>query len=256
MTDRDRWSWLGASLQAAVPGTYAWAVTVVPFAWARGAGSIGMLAKAGALVGLFALWTAPVVDVSRRFSSRTPERLHPWLRAWSFWGFVLASVLVWGLVPVLRATTKIDAIRGVFGVVGWLLFAFASAGPSLEKKRDATFAPLRLDVDTPPAVASKTARGSRGDLVYLVLGLAAALGIQSIGWDVESPERAVLVRLVTIGTGIAVFSATSTIALARHRPKNPALARARSRTRLRRALPWIVILALAAFPGVLLAIDH
>ncbi|MBN9167818.1 MAG: hypothetical protein J0I07_43205, partial [Myxococcales bacterium] len=49
---------IGASAQAAIPGLYAWAITVAPAAWSRGA---PLLAKAAAVVGVLALVTAPLV---------------------------------------------------------------------------------------------------------------------------------------------------------------------------------------------------
>ena len=73
--------------------------------------------------------------------------------------------------------------------------------------------------------------------------------MQAVGWDVASPERAVLVRLVTVACGVAVVGATTAIALARHAPRVPA----RGRVRLRRALPWIVVLALFLGSGAFLA---
>ena len=67
---------------------------------------------------------------------------------------------------------------------------------------------------------------------------------------VVTPERAVLVRLVTVVCGVAVLGATTSIALARHATRTPA-----SRSlRVRRAVPWIVILALFAGSGLLLSL--
>ena len=50
---------IGASAQAAIPGLYAWAITVAPAAWSRGA---PLLAKAAAITGVIALVTAPLVE--------------------------------------------------------------------------------------------------------------------------------------------------------------------------------------------------
>jgi hypothetical protein len=56
----------------------------------------------------------------------------------------------------------------------------------------------------------------------------------------------VLVRLVTVVAGVAVLGATTSIALARHGARVPA-----SRgLRLRRGLPWVVLLALFALSGL------
>src|SRR3954452_24118179 len=80
---------LGASAQAAIPGLYAWAITVAPAAWSRGA---PLFAKGAAVVGLLAIATAPLVERA------PPSPLRPWTgpkwaRIWSVWGFVLSSAV-------------------------------------------------------------------------------------------------------------------------------------------------------------------
>ena len=255
-----RLSELGASAQAAIPGLYAWAITVAPAAWSRGAPTV---AKVAAIIGVIALTTAPLVE---RAGLKVPvappatglERPNvtvappkgiaalrswtgpTWARVWSVWGFVLSSAIVWTLAPGALSSARLDGVRGALGVVGWALFAFASAGPS-----------LRAD----PGAAARIVAGSalkprselpRGDGAYVAGGVLLALGMQSVGWAVAAPERAVLVRLVTVVCGVAVLGATTSIALARHATRTPAS----SRLRLRRALPWVVILALIAGSGI------
>jgi hypothetical protein len=244
---------IGASAQAAIPGLYAWAVTVAPAAWSRGG---SWPAKAASLVGVLALVTAPLVEgagpsrATEEDRSRRPLGLRTlrtwtgpfWARIWSVWGFVLSSAIVWALVPSALSIARLDAVRGVLGMVGWALFAFASAGPSLKADPEAS---SRI-------VAGQTLKPRselpRGDVAYVVAGIALALAMQVVGWGVAVPERAVLVRLVTIVCGVAVLSATTSIALARHAPRVPA-----SRgLRMRRALPWVVLLALLLGSGVVL----
>jgi type II secretory pathway component PulK len=72
--------------------------------------------------------------------------------------------------------------------------------------------------------------------------------MQGVGWGVAAPERAVLVRLVTVVCGVAVLGATTSIALARHTTR----IRASRRLRLRRALPWVAILAIFLASGLFL----
>jgi hypothetical protein len=259
-----RLSKLGASAQAAIPGLYAWAITVAPAAWSRGS---PFLAKVAAIIGVIALMTAPLVegagrrappaspstdpDADRRaVAPATPLGLGAlrawtgptWARIWSVWGFVLSSAIVWALAPGALSSLRLDGVRGALGVVGWGLFAFASAGPS-----------LRSD----PEAAARIVAGSalkprselpRGDGAYLAAGILLALSMQAIGWGVVTPERAVLVRLVTVVCGVAVLGATTSIALARHTVRVPAS----RRTRVRRALPWVVMLALFIGSGVAL----
>lgn len=254
-----RLSGIGASAQAAIPGLYAWAITVAPAAWSRGA---PLLAKVASIVGVFALVTAPFVEgagVRREIANTSSAPSAPsapstslapglfrswtgpmWARVWSVWGFVLSSAIVWALAPSALSAIRLDGVRGALGVVGWALFAFASAGPS-----------LRAD----PEAAGRIVAGSalkprselpRGDGAYVAGGVAIALGMQAVGWNVVGAERAVLVRLVTVACGVAVISATTSIALARHATRLPA-PRA---LKLRRALPWIVLLALFLGTGL------
>ena len=241
---------LGASAQAAIPGLYAWAVTVMPAAWSRGA---PLLAKGAAIVGVVALVTAPLVEASASSAKQeapTGEVWRPrawtgptWARAWSVWGFVLSSALVWALAPSALSSARFDGIRGALGMVGWALFAFASAGPAL--RSDAS---LQTQIVRSTSLKPRSAV-PRGDGVYIATGIVIALGLQAIGWGVSTPERAVLVRLVTVVCGIAILGGTTSIALARHGPR-PKPSR---KVRLRRALPWLVLLVVVVLAGVVLA---
>lgn len=226
---------LDASAQAAVPGLYAWAITVAPAAWSRGA---PLFAKVAAIVGALALVTAPIV------SGAGGGRARSWARAWSVWGFALSSVTVWALSPSALSSARLDAVRGTAGMVGWALFAFASAGPALRADPSAAGRAV--------ASASLEPRTElpRGERVYVAVGIVLALVMQQVGWSVAAPERAVLVRLVTITCGIAVISGTTSIALARHGRRVPAS----GRVRLRRAGPWLVMLALVTVSGVVVGL--
>jgi hypothetical protein len=257
-----RLSALGASAQAAIPGLYAWAITVAPAAWSRGA---PVIAKIAAIIGVIALTTAPFVEGA---GLRPPPPALPgpsgapvgaasapkgvgvlrtwtgptWARIWSVWGFVLSSAIVWTLAPGALSSARLDGVRGALGVVGWALFAFASAGPSLRAEPDAS---ARIVAGSSLKPRSEL---PRGDGAYVAAGVLLALGMQSVGWAVPTPERAVLVRLVTVVCGVAVLGATTSIALARHAARTPA-----SRgLRLRRALPWVVILALFVASGIVI----
>jgi hypothetical protein len=256
-----RLSELGASAQAAIPGLYAWAITVAPAAWSRGA---PLFAKVAAIIGVIALTTAPLVEGAGLRTPPAPPAPGPggappvapppsrglgalrswtgptWARVWSVWGFVLSSAIVWTLAPGALSSARLDGVRGALGVVGWALVAFASAGPSLRADPDAS---ARIVAGSSLKPRSEL---PRGDGVYVAAGVLLALGMQSVGWAVPTPERAVLVRLVTVVCGVAVLGATTSIALARHATRTPA-----SRgLRLKRALPWVVILALFVASGI------
>jgi hypothetical protein len=254
-----RFAWLaalGASSQAAIPGLYAWAITVAPAAWSRGA---GVAPKVAAAFGLVALTTAPLVEGglfgrARRDAdgSDATQAARPFAlrgvgaaalaRAWSIWGFVLSSALVWALSPGALSAARPDGVQGALGMVGWALFAFASAGPALRAEPDAS---SRIVAGTPLKPRSEL---PRGDGVYVAVGVVAALALQAIGWKIASPERAVLVRLVTVTCGIAVLAATTSIGLARHAARVPAP----PTLRLRRGLPWVAFLTLAVGAGAAL----
>lgn len=249
---------IGATAQASVPGLYAWAVTVMPAAWSRGA---PLVAKAAAIVGVLALVTAPLVEslgapaaveaAPAPASSSSPSLLArvrswsspTWARAWSVWGFVLSSALVWALAPAALSSARFDGIRGALGMVGWALFAFASAGPALRSDPDAAKRIVRSTSLKPRSSIP------RGDGLYIAMGCVLAFGLQAVGWGVSTPERAVLVRLVTVVCGIAILGGTTSIALARHNKRVPAS----SRRRFRRAGPWLVALAAIGVAGVVLA---
>lgn len=247
---------VGATAQASVPGLYAWAVTVMPAGWSRGA---PFVAKAAAVVGVLALVTAPLVESLGAKSAATAPAaaLAPtsplarvrswssptWARAWSVWGFVLSSALVWALSPAALSSARFDGIRGALGMVGWALFAFASAGPALRSDPDAAKQIVRSTSLKPRSAIP------RGDGLYIAMGCILAFGLQAVGWGVSTPERAVLVRLVTVVCGIAILGGTTSLALARHGKR----VAASSRRRFRRAGPWLVALAAIGVAGVVLA---
>ena len=121
-----RLSELGASAQAAIPGLYAWAITVAPAAWSRGA---PLVAKVAAIIGVVALVTAPLVEGAGLRSPPAPPAeggrasIPPaprglgalrtwtgptWARIWSVWGFVLSSAIVWTLAPGALSSARLD----------------------------------------------------------------------------------------------------------------------------------------------------
>jgi len=219
---------IGAAAQASVPGLYAWAVTVAPVAWSRGG---SLFAKGAAIAGLAALG----VGVA------TEGRWGPRARFVSVWGLALTSALVWLLVPAALGPLRLDAPRGILGMVGWGLFALASAAPALGA--DASSSGRIVD-DEPlqPRVPIR-----RGDVVYIGGAIVVAVALQLVGWRVTVPERALLVRLVTLAAALAIIGAATTVSLARHaRAVTPT-----PRSRFRAALPWLALVLLLAAGGAL-----
>jgi hypothetical protein len=225
-----RLSALGAAAQASVPGVYAWAVTVAPAAWSRGA---PWLAKAAAVAAVMALLGGVVGERVWGAKARTV----------SLWGFVLSSALAWSSAPAALGPLRIDAPRGVAGMVGWALFAFSSAAPALQGPREEQ----RL---VPGAELVPRKSLARGDAAFVTAGALLAGALQLIGWRAPTAERELLVRFVALAIGLAVIGAAAEVALARHTPR---VRRSRSR-RLRRAMALLVFLALLGLTGVLFAL--
>lgn len=219
---------IGAAAQASVPGLYAWGVTVAPVVYARQA---TLLSKIAAGAGLVSLLLG--IALERRWGARA--------RYVAVWGLVLSSALVWILVPSALGPLRLDSTRGIAGMVGWALFAFASAAPALRRGLDTE---SRVVDDAP---LRPRAQLKRGDAIYVGGGVVLALGLQVVGWGVAIPERALLVRLISIASGLAILGAATSIALSRH-GRAPA---APSRVRFRRTLPWMLALFMFGVLGVI-----
>jgi len=215
---------LGSVAQSSVPGLYAWAVTVSPAAWSKGA---PWVAKVAAMAGLASLVGAAAVE------ARAPRRA----RAASVWGLGLTSSIVWLAVPGALGPTRLDAARGITGMVGWALFAYAAAAPALKRPAEP-----QVYVAAPLKARSKT---RRGDMVYVGAGAIAAFALQLVGWGVLVPERALLVRLTTLAVGLAVLGAATDVGLARHAKRLPVAGRLRRRV----FVTWLALTVLAGAVG-------
>jgi hypothetical protein len=226
-----RLSGMGATAQATVPGLYAWGVTVAPAAWARGA---PVLAKVTAVFAVLALIGGVVGERLRSGRARIP----------CLWAFVLASALTWSAAPASLAPLHVDAPRGIAGMIGWALFAFATAAPALHGRREEE----RLVQGGAELAPRKGV--ARGDAVYVTGGALLAASLQLIGWRTAPAERALLVRFVALAAGLAVIGASTQIAIARHSPRvqrSPA-------EKLRRAMAGLVVLVLLGITGMLFAL--
>jgi hypothetical protein len=239
---------LGASDQLAIVGAYAWLVTVAPAAWAREAPGI---AKVVAIVGLALLFVAPLVErriaeQGRKLESGSSahelfRRRVKGLRSVSVWGLAATSGTVW-LLAGARAST-FDDVRGVFGMLGWALIAFAAAGPALESI-PSTAVPL------PAANGSRNLPSRAVTAVIAVSGLIAG-GVQAMGWRAESSEAAVLVRLVMLAVGLGLISLTARFAIVRR--KAPVNASGVERVSRRRWL-WAIVVGAALVLALLGAV--
>jgi hypothetical protein len=134
-----------------------------------------------------------------------------------------------------------DAPRGLAGMLGWALFAFACATPSLP-------APPEGERAIDEALLAPRQRLPPGDAVYIAGGGLLAAVLQVGGWTIAAGERALLVRFIALAAGLAVMGAATQLALARHAPR-AVLSRSR---RLRRAMTALVAVGILAFAGLLL----
>ncbi|MDP9003003.1 MAG: hypothetical protein M3O46_23165 [Myxococcota bacterium] len=223
----ERLSAIGAAAQATVPGVYAWGVTVVPPAWTRNASATP---KVAAVVALLMLGAG--VAGERRWGGRA--------RIVSLWGFVAAAAVAWCTAPAGSSSSRIDGPHGLAGMLGWALFAFASAAPALPARSEGEPA-----IDEAP-LAPREGVG-RSDVGYVAGGGFLAAIVEIVGWQTPSAERALLLRLVAIVAGLSLIGVAAQIALLRHQPR---AAPARWR-RLRRAMAALVALAILVFGGLL-----
>ncbi|WP_394824373.1 hypothetical protein [Pendulispora albinea] len=223
---------LGSVAQASVPGAYAWFVTVVPTAWSRGA---PWSAKLFAVIGVAHVIGAALLE------PRWPKGA----RIASVWGLATTSVIVWALCPSALASTRFDTARGITGMIGWGLFAYASAAPAVMRS------PISIVEDAAPL--KPRGRVPWGGSIFITIGTVLATALQFIGWQTtSSPERAVLVRLVCLALGLGLIGASTSIALARHQVRT----RTSPRQRMRVVIPWFLAIFLLAIVGVVYRLTH
>jgi hypothetical protein len=219
---------LGSTAQAAVPGLYAWFVTVVPCAWSRGGHLPGKMAS---LVALASLAVAVYLEPQRPKIAR----------AVSVWGLTGGSIAVWMLSSTQLAPQHFATARALSGMLGWGLFAYASAAPALGPRAGGV---------VEAGMLKPRSSVLRGDAYYLAGGVVVALLLQTIGWRVLSPERGLLIRIATLAAGISVIGASVSLSLARRLTasktprKNP----------MKELLSWAVAIAMLLLIGVVYAL--
>jgi hypothetical protein len=180
--------------QGTVPGAYAWAVTVAPAGWTSGASAVAIAFTA---LGLGSLIAGPLVERRSPLAAQLVVG----------WGMVLSGVGTWVLAPA-AAMDAFDAARGIAGMLGWGLFAFAIASPAR----------------TPVPALATTARPSRRagsrlfDRAVLSSAIGCAVALQVPGWHVAGRERALLVRLVAVAGGLGIMTAAGAVVVG-HRPR-------------------------------------
>ncbi len=221
---------LGSTAQAAVPGLYAWFVTVVPCAWGRGGHTLGKMLS---LVALLSLAAAVVLEPKKARQAR----------AISVWGLTVSSIGVWALNSTPLEAQHFASARAYSGMLGWGLFAYASAAPALG---------TRLTAFVEPGLLKPRAKIVKGDLWYLAGGAAAAVLLQTIGWHVLAPERAILIRVTMLAAGLGIIGAAVSLSLARRLPTDHVRPPMSSATIIRFSVVGFGILA----AGTLLLLAH
>ncbi len=225
---------LGSTAQASVPGAYAWCVTVAPVAFARAAPSS---ARVAATCGIGLLACAPALEGTRPKTARLI----------SVWGLVSTSLLVWIVAPASSVSPmSVDVVGGLAGMLGWALFALASAAPALAFPLSGSPVPTSFRV-----LRSKTP-ADRGDAILLWIGFAMAGVTQAVGWRVAEPERAVLVRLLGLAGGLAAVGAADAIVAARHTARKVDAPRRRTK----KAIVPLILFGLLGGGGVVVALTH
>lgn len=216
---------IGAMGQAAITGGYAWAVSVAPSAWARGT-TIGP--KLAAIVAIASLVAGVGLE---RLSP--PQEGSARVRPMILWTFVLGCALTWLVTPDTLVPPRMNAARGVASVLGWALFAHACAAPAVARAPEAR---------TEPGLVGR-APVSKQSAAAIVVAALGSLALQGIGWNVIVPERAVLVRVVTLACGVALVSASAAVASEHHRIRRGGRA-------ARLPTLWLVVLVVLVTGGV------
>ncbi len=246
---------LGASEQLAIVSLYAWCVTVAPAAWSNEA---PWAARVAAVLGLATLLTAPVVE--RRLAARTGPQAAPLgvvaginestlrrsrrVRMTAVWGLATTSGAVW-LLSSGRGG-DIDAVRGVLGMIGWALVAFAAAGPALESTQTRAAA---LSASLPSRRAP-----AYGLTAILAVTAILAWALQLLGWHTQPAEAAVLARLVTIAGGLALVSLATRFAIVRRHGR--ARPEGHGANRQRRWRVGLLVAAVVALVGAAFIFMH
>lgn len=214
-------------VQASVPALYAWAITVAQAAFGKGGTTLGQF---------FALLavTFVAVAVALEFARTTATRFAlPLL----IWGMTLASGASF-LVATPRALSAFDTTHSVAGVVGWLLFALASAAPALRRTPESALAVKSL------ANQKGGARSAFGFLLATTLVFCVIL--QSYGWNQEIAERSVLLRVASIVLSLVLLAIASKLLSALGREPTATVAPTVFRTTLRIVVALLAC-ALAGF---------
>lgn len=238
---------LGPTGQPVVAGVYAWAVTVAPVGFGKHGpdGVQNWASTIFATLAFAALVRGAVSEARQREDLKAVERS----RTLTLFSFAAASLVTWICDDDALSPVRLSAVRGVAGMVGWALFAYACAAPVVEPVLE----PARVE-----AGARARGRIEKGDAWFVGTAVLLALALQVFGWSVDVPERAMLVRVTTLGAGVLLLGGVGSFVSTRHgaRPVAPLRARQRVATRLPLPLGWVVALVLLLAAGLLYVLTN
>jgi hypothetical protein len=203
----------------------AWAVTVGPVGFGRGA---PLMASTLSVAALGAGLVGPMIG-------RTQPRVGRHLGISVFLALAAATWLVGSqaIHPI-----RLDPIRGVFGAVAWGVFAL-----SWSDRWGARSEAVPVDPEAPLLLA----RSTLPPLATVITGLAVAVALVFLGlaWRIRDPDRALVAQTFALGCAVALVSAGATVATARGKRRSSSSSGRRLTAPVVRALLMLVTVAIA-----------
>lgn len=178
---------------ASIPALYAWGVTVAPAVWGRA--PVPLFAEVSAIAGPVILAVGLLLEIRWGRRVRSP----------CLWAFTITCGACWASAAA-PGDPLLDAAYVVAGVLAWGVLAMSWAAPPLEDSGAKARAVLGIS----------TAADSfpRAALANTAFGVWVAIGLQVVAFDAKSPERALLLRLLSVAGGLAAVGVFTRAALA------------------------------------------
>lgn len=216
-----------STIQRMVAGGAAWAITVTPGAFARGAS--GWTQTSAALALCAGLAGPALLPLGKRLSR------HVGITA-----FLVLAVVAWATSGAVLSPARLDAVRAGLGAVAWGLYALSWSDPW----------PV-VAASTEPDAPKLAARATLPPFAVAIalLGVLTGFLCIALAWRVADPDRALLAHVVAIATAVALITASGTLATLRGKKRVPSRRLPSSALR-----PMIILGVVAAGGAVLLAI--
>lgn len=202
----------------------AWAATVAPAGFGRGAPALASLA---AIASLISGLGGPLLA---KQSARAGRHLGISI-------FVAGAVLTWLLGSPAIHPLRLDPIRGVFGAIAWGVFALSWSdrwGPRPAAIPADPEAPLLLPRVALPLAAT----------LLTGIGVALAVVYLALAFLVRDPDRALAAQAVALACAVALVTAAGVVATARGKKRSSSAGR-RLTPPVVRALLLLVTAAIA-----------